>query len=93
MKPPSSTSGARSAIAVTSATRATEGAPAAGFADVIVDITTTGSTLRANHLKVLADGVILRSEACLVRSLRERSTADAALAAEISSAIARSVRG
>ena len=39
---------------------ATEGAPAAGLADVIVDITTTGSTLRANHLKVLADGVILR---------------------------------
>jgi ATP phosphoribosyltransferase len=45
---------------------ATEGAPAAGSADVIVDITTTGSTLRANHLKVLSDGVILRSQACLV---------------------------
>jgi ATP phosphoribosyltransferase len=72
---------------------ATEGAPAAGSADVIVDITTTGSTLRANHLKVLADGVILRSQACLVRSLRERSAADAALVAEISSALARSVRG
>jgi ATP phosphoribosyltransferase len=47
---------------------ATEGAPAAGAADIIVDITTTGSTLRANHLKVLADGVILRSQANLVRS-------------------------
>ena len=33
---------------------ATEGAPAAGSADVIVDITTTGSTLRANHLKILS---------------------------------------
>jgi ATP phosphoribosyltransferase len=44
---------------------ATEGAPAAGQADVIVDITSTGSTLRANHLKVLKDGVILRSQACL----------------------------
>lgn len=44
---------------------ATEGAPAAGQADVIVDITTTGSTLRANHLKVLKDGVILQSQACL----------------------------
>lgn len=44
---------------------ATEGAPAAGQADVIVDITSTGSTLRANHLKVLPDGVILRSQACL----------------------------
>jgi ATP phosphoribosyltransferase len=72
---------------------ATEGAPAAGSADVIVDITTTGSTLRANHLKVLTDGVILRSQACLVRSLKQRSAADAALAAEISSAISSSTRG
>eukprot|EP01035_Chromulina_nebulosa_P007169 gene7169-9667_t len=47
---------------------ATEGAPAAGQADIIVDITSTGSTLRANHLKVLSDGVILRSQACLVRA-------------------------
>ncbi len=47
---------------------ATEGAPASGSADIIVDITSTGSTLRANHLKVLSDGVILRSQACLVRA-------------------------
>lgn len=47
---------------------ATEGAPAAGQADIIVDITSTGSTLKANHLKILNDGVILRSEACLVRA-------------------------
>lgn len=44
---------------------ATEGAPAAGTAEVIVDITTTGSTLRANQLKILDDGVILKSEAVL----------------------------
>jgi ATP phosphoribosyltransferase len=44
---------------------ATEGAPATGSAEIIVDITTTGSTLKANHLKVLEDGVILRSEAVL----------------------------
>jgi ATP phosphoribosyltransferase len=44
---------------------ATEGAPAAGSAELIVDITTTGSTLRANQLKILDDGVILRSEAVL----------------------------
>ncbi|KQV32299.1 ATP phosphoribosyltransferase [Rhizobium sp. Root1203] len=50
---------------------ATEGAPASGSADIIVDITSTGSTLRANHLKVLSDGVILRSEACLVRARKE----------------------
>ncbi len=47
---------------------ATEGAPAAGTADLIVDITTTGATLAANHLKVLEDGVILRSEAKLAAS-------------------------
>ena len=57
---------------------ATEGAPAAGLADVIVDITTTGSTLKANHLKILDDGVILRSQACLGVSLKERCDEDRA---------------
>jgi ATP phosphoribosyltransferase len=47
---------------------ATEGTPAPGTADVIVDITTTGATLAANGLKILEDGVILRSEANLVSS-------------------------
>lgn len=47
---------------------ATEGAPASGVADLIVDITSTGATLAANGLKVLADGVILKSEAHLVTS-------------------------
>ena len=47
---------------------ATEGAPASGTAELIVDITTTGATLRANALKVLDDGVLLRSEANLVAS-------------------------
>jgi ATP phosphoribosyltransferase len=45
---------------------ATEGAPAAGSAELIVDITTTGTTLAANGLKVVEDGVILRSQANLV---------------------------
>jgi len=49
---------------------ATEGAPAAGSADIIVDITTTGSTLAANALKVLDDGVILKSQANLAVSLK-----------------------
>jgi ATP phosphoribosyltransferase len=62
---------------------ATEGAPAAGLADVIVDITTTGSTLRANHLKVLGDGTILKSQACLVASRKQRDAADEALLREI----------
>ncbi|CAN1487785.1 HisG ATP phosphoribosyltransferase [Rhabdaerophilaceae bacterium] len=47
---------------------ATEGAPAAGSADCIVDITTTGSTLAANALKVLDDGTIIKSEAWLIAS-------------------------
>jgi ATP phosphoribosyltransferase len=70
---------------------ATEGAPAAGSADVIVDITSTGSTLRANHLKILGDGVILRSQACLVASRRERSGSDEALIREIAAAVSASV--
>ncbi len=49
---------------------ATEGAPAAGTAEIIVDITTTGATLAANGLKVLDDGVMLSSEANLVASLK-----------------------
>ncbi len=49
---------------------ATEGAPGAGSAELIVDITTTGATLTANALKVLDDGVMLRSEANLVASTR-----------------------
>jgi ATP phosphoribosyltransferase len=48
---------------------ATEGAPAAGSAELIVDITTTGSTLEANNLKILSDGVMLKSQANLVASL------------------------
>ncbi len=47
---------------------ATEGAPAAGSADLIVDITTTGSTLTANHLRILDDGLILDS--CAVLAIR-----------------------
>ena len=53
---------------------ATEGAPAAGTADVIVDITTTGSTLAANHLKILEDGVILQSQANLARAVAAQWT-------------------
>ena len=47
---------------------ATEAAPAAGTADGIVDISSTGSTLSGNHLKILSDGIILMSEANLILS-------------------------
>ncbi|MEM8574341.1 MAG: ATP phosphoribosyltransferase [Pseudomonadota bacterium] len=45
---------------------ATEATPAAGTAELIVDITSTGTTLKANNLKVLEDGLILKSQAHLL---------------------------
>lgn len=47
---------------------ATEGTVAHETAEAIADITSSGETLRANHLKVLCDGPILRSQATLWRS-------------------------
>lgn len=49
---------------------ATEGTVRNLTAEAIADITTTGATLEANHLKVLADGLIHSSEAVLFRSLK-----------------------
>jgi ATP phosphoribosyltransferase len=60
---------------------ATEGAPLSGAAEAIVDITTTGATLAANGLKVLEDGVILRSQATLIGSVRADWSAEARAAA------------
>jgi len=48
---------------------ATEGAPAAGAAELVADITSSGATLAANGLKVLSDGLILASQAQLAASL------------------------
>ncbi|MEJ6392491.1 ATP phosphoribosyltransferase [Gymnodinialimonas sp. 2305UL16-5] len=47
---------------------ATEGTVAHGTAEAIADITSTGDTLRANHLRVLEDGLIHRSQATLFRA-------------------------
>ena len=47
---------------------ATEGTVKNETAESVADITSTGETLRANHLKLLADGLILKSEATLWRS-------------------------
>jgi ATP phosphoribosyltransferase len=44
---------------------ATEGAVKNGAAEAIADITSSGETLRANHLRVLSDGLIHASEAVL----------------------------
>jgi ATP phosphoribosyltransferase len=62
---------------------ATEGAPATGAAEMIVDITTTGATLVANGLKVLDDGVMLRSQANLVASRDADWSEDARTTASI----------
>jgi ATP phosphoribosyltransferase len=55
---------------ITESGGATEGAPASGAAELIVDITTTGATLAANGLKILSDGLILKSQAQLTASLK-----------------------
>lgn len=47
---------------------ATEGTVANETAEAIADITSSGETLRANHLKILSDGLILRSQATLWRA-------------------------
>ncbi|MEO1471886.1 MAG: ATP phosphoribosyltransferase [Pseudomonadota bacterium] len=49
---------------------ATEAAPKNHAAEALVDITSSGETLRANHLRVLDDGLILRSQASLFLSRR-----------------------
>ena len=67
---------------ITESGGATEGAPAAGSAELVVDITTTGATLVANGLKVLGDGVILKSQAHLTASLRASWSQDQLAAAE-----------
>jgi ATP phosphoribosyltransferase len=53
---------------------ATEGAPAAASAELIVDITTSGATLTANALKILDDGLILQS--CAVLAVNKKVVND-----------------
>ena len=47
---------------------ATEAYPFTGSSEIITDITSSGKTLRANNLRILKDGEILKSEACLMIS-------------------------
>jgi ATP phosphoribosyltransferase len=44
---------------------ATETYPFIGSSEIITDITSTGKTLADNNLRVLKDGLILGSRACL----------------------------
>lgn len=49
-------------------------APTIGYADLIVDLVSTGTTLRDNRLKKLAGGKILDSEACLIANREQLTT-------------------
>jgi len=60
---------------------ATEGAPASGVADFVVDLTSTGTTLAENHLKEIAGGTVLQTEVCLIASLRNAQWSPRAVAA------------
>ncbi|MCH8911233.1 MAG: ATP phosphoribosyltransferase [Chloroflexi bacterium] len=43
-----------------------EAAPVMGYADIIADITDTGTTLRENGLRILVDGIVIESQAVIV---------------------------
>jgi ATP phosphoribosyltransferase len=47
-----------------------EAAPGVGFADIVVDITTTGTSLRENRLKPLRNAVVIEFQACLIGNRR-----------------------
>jgi ATP phosphoribosyltransferase len=47
-----------------------EAAPAMGFADIIADISSSGTTMRENRLKMIVDGTILKSQACIIGNRR-----------------------
>ncbi len=44
-------------------------APTVGYADLIVDLVSTGTTLRDNRLKMLEGGLIIRSQGCLLANM------------------------
>lgn len=54
---------------IVAAAGAMEVAPTMGYADLIVDITSTGNTLRENKLKMIKGGTLVKSEACMVGSI------------------------
>ncbi|MEM9781667.1 MAG: ATP phosphoribosyltransferase [Pseudomonadota bacterium] len=61
---------------------ATEAAPKNHAAEALVDISSSGETLKANHLRILQDGLILKSQACLFISRGAPWSASARSAAE-----------
>jgi ATP phosphoribosyltransferase len=61
-------------IEVISAEGALEIAPTIGYADLIVDLISTGTTLRDNRLKVLTDGKLMDAQACLIANRKQLRT-------------------
>ena len=57
---------------IVSSLGATETYPFTGSSEIITDITSTGSTLKANNLRVLRDGIILESQACVLISKKSK---------------------
>ncbi len=53
---------------IVSSLGATEAYPFTGSSEIITDITSTGETLNANNLRILKDGIILKSQACMMIS-------------------------
>lgn len=62
-----------------------ETAPAIGYADMISDLVSSGQTLRDNHLRPLADGLIIESQAVLIanRSSLQQNPAALAMARQL----------
>ena len=56
-----------------------EAAPVAGYADLIADLTATGTTMRENRLKTLEEGTILVSQACLIANPLQLAKSDRCL--------------
>ena len=53
-------------VSMVSVSGGLEAAPVMGYADIIADITATGTTLRENDLRILADGVVIESQAVII---------------------------
>jgi ATP phosphoribosyltransferase len=72
-----------------------EVAPAIGYADVISDLVSSGTTLRDNRLRPLDDGVILESQACLIanRCMLQKRPEALAVARELLEFVEAHLRG
>lgn len=55
---------------------ALEAAPTLGYADCVIDLSQTGTTLRENHLRPLSDGILLESQATLIGNRKRLAALD-----------------